>query len=94
VARHSHAAQVTIELTYGSNEISLTISDDGDGFAVNDRQHGYGLISMQERATALGGTLTIASTAEQGTTVFCTVPVREDIDNDKELTSATTHHDI
>ena len=84
VARHSHANQVEILLIFTPTEISLTISDDGDGFAVEETQQGYGLLTMQERAAALAGTLKITSSAKQGTMLVCMVPTRAEINSHEE----------
>ena len=53
----------------------LEVSDDGHGFAPDALSGGpgLGLESMRERATAVGGRLTIRSNPK-GTTVRMTVP--------------------
>jgi len=53
--------------------MALLVSDDGTGFAVAEAPPGVGLSSMRERVAALGGTLTITSSAT-GTTVRASVP--------------------
>ena len=55
----------------------LSVSDDGCGFDPEGpevRGQRLGLTSMQERATELGGTLTVDSTLGEGTTVRLEVP--------------------
>jgi len=59
-----------------SNEIHLLIHDAGRGFNINDVQGGLGLISMRERARLIGGTLTIDSGPERGTSVQVRVPLQ------------------
>ncbi len=76
-ARHSKAQQVEVVLNYTHDAIQLMVADDGCGFDMDHRRRGYGLRSMQERTEALGGILTIESVLEQGTTVSCTVPTKE-----------------
>jgi signal transduction histidine kinase len=64
--RHGAATSVTITLS-GSEGVSLTVEDDGKGFpadAPNGR--GFGLVSMRERAEALGGTLDLSPGREGG----------------------------
>ncbi len=73
VARHSHANAVTLDLTWEAEQMALLVSDDGTGFAVAEAPPGVGLSSMRERVAALGGTLTITSSAT-GTTVRASVP--------------------
>jgi len=77
VARHSQAERVEIILNYASDKISLTIVDNGCGFDMDNRSRGYGVNSMQERATSLGGMVTIESVLGKGTAVSCTIPVKE-----------------
>ena len=77
IARHSQAKQVEIVLTYAPNNLTLTVTDNGCGFDVGHKGRGYGLKSMQERAAALGGGLTVESELGQGTAVSCTIPIKE-----------------
>jgi signal transduction histidine kinase len=84
IARHSGASTVNITLVYANGDINLTVSDDGRGFDVDSSHNGYGLSSMQERVSALGGTLTVESLPDNGTTVSCIVPVTESRENHKE----------
>ena len=74
VARHSKATSVEIALVYTNDEITLTVTDDGRGFDVDGKRSGFGLSSMQERAEALGGNLTVVSGPGKGTSISCTVP--------------------
>jgi signal transduction histidine kinase len=75
VARHSQANSVEIALVYANDDITLTVTDDGRGFDVDGKRGGIGLNSMQERAEALGGNLTVESVQGTGTSVSCTVPI-------------------
>ena len=66
---HSGASRVEIELALKDDVLTMTIRDFGSGF---DRKHtldGLGLITMEERMAAVGGTLTIESEPSSGTTV-------------------------
>jgi signal transduction histidine kinase len=77
--RHAHATQITTELEYTDETISLRVSDDGRGFTYDEialeADRHYGLISMRERAETSGGQLRILSRAGQGTTVEAVVAV-------------------
>jgi signal transduction histidine kinase len=59
----------------------LIVEDDGRGFDVarvmDPRPHegNLGLYGMRERASLLGGTLTIESTPGRGTAVFVRIPL-------------------
>src|SRR3954470_16983988 len=68
--RHASAQHIKVRL----EALTLTVCDDGIGFdpkAVCGQR--LGLTSMQERATELGGTLTVVS-SERGTTLRLEVP--------------------
>ena len=78
VARHAHAASMTVDLQYRATGIALSIVDDGIGIPANvarDGRHGhYGIPGMRERAARIGGTLRIARRREGGTDVTVAVP--------------------
>jgi signal transduction histidine kinase len=68
IARHSKATLVQLTLSITDTTIALTVQDNGQGFdATQLEQRGIGLISMQERMKALGGTMSIESTPGVGT---------------------------
>lgn len=79
IAKHAGASEGRIELRTGSDEMELTVMDDGKGFpnetdpGGTKMQGGYGLFSVRERITLLGGSLSIDSTA-RGTSVSIRVP--------------------
>ena len=75
--KHSTARAVVVHLQGDRNGLVLTITDDGQGFDMSTVWgRGLGLISMQERLDALGGTLDILSTPGGGTRVKATVSLR------------------
>jgi signal transduction histidine kinase len=61
IARHAHAHQVRLFLGQQDDELLVELTDDGQGFAVQEQTRGMGLTSMQTRAQALGGSLQIQS---------------------------------
>jgi PAS domain S-box-containing protein len=76
IARHAAANTVAVRLAVEGEELVLTVRDDGKGLAEEARHgNGIGLVSMRERATALGGQLSIASGPGGGTTVKVTLPL-------------------
>ncbi len=79
VARHSGAKEVVIHLAWYSDSLTMTVADDGRGFAVADVDSGMGLKSMQERLEQLNGRLTINSTPQQGTELRATLPLPPEI---------------
>jgi len=79
VARHAKADHVRLTLSREGADVVLTIADDGRGFDLAEarRQHGLGLISLDERVRIVGGRLTIDSQPERGTELRITVPLTE-----------------
>lgn len=78
LAKHAHAENVKIEITLPPDQITLTISDDGIGFdpsmqPLHSGRTGWGMLTMRERAVALGGTLAIDSEPGLGTRVTVTL---------------------
>jgi signal transduction histidine kinase len=80
VVRHSGAKHVSIVVDFQESRFKLIIEDDGKGFSLDEAlkkspEHRLGLFGMYERASLIGGTLTIESQPGQGTSVFLEVPV-------------------
>jgi signal transduction histidine kinase len=69
--RHGQAQEVHLELRRSGDRISLRVVDDGHGFElpVPGERDGFGLVSMRERAQALGGEVRIETTPGRGTAV-------------------------
>jgi two-component system NarL family sensor kinase len=80
IRRHARATAVTVELEIAGGRARLSIADDGRGFDTGalriGEAGGFGLLSMQERARLLGGTLTVASAPGQGTRIDAAVPLQ------------------
>jgi two-component system CheB/CheR fusion protein len=75
VAKHAGRTHVKVHLRNGSAGIRLQVIDAGEGFDVNARGAGLGLISMEERARLIGGTLKIDSKIGDGTRITVDVPL-------------------
>ncbi|HEU4977764.1 MAG TPA: ATP-binding protein [Solirubrobacteraceae bacterium] len=75
-AVHGQARVVFITLLRGPEGLRLEVVDDGDGFDVDAprRADSLGLLSMHERAQALGGSLRIRSRLGEGTVVELLLP--------------------
>jgi signal transduction histidine kinase len=83
VAKHAEARQVTVKLGSTEDLAWLSIEDNGHGFDIGAARRtgvGWGLTTMQERATAVGGRLTVQSVPGEGTQVLIEVPRRLDDD--------------
>jgi two-component system, NarL family, sensor kinase len=76
VRRHAGTAEATLRLAVGHGRVRLTVSDSGRGFRTRAaRRRGFGLLGIEERATAVGGRATIHSAPGRGTTITVTVPI-------------------
>jgi signal transduction histidine kinase len=72
--RHGGAESVTVRLTC-TDGLRLTVEDDGCGLAEGERGgRGFGIVSMRERAEALGGSLELLPAAERGARVEVRLP--------------------
>jgi len=77
--RHAHAHKVEVEVRYDGEQFRLRVRDDGRGIdpAVLSRQGSeghFGLRGMRERATLIGGKLTVWSEVDAGAEVELIVP--------------------
>ena len=73
--KHADARTATITLTVAGERLELAINDDGVGFATSGEHPGHlGLRTMQERASAVGGTLEVESQPGTRTTVRLVIP--------------------
>jgi signal transduction histidine kinase/sensor domain CHASE-containing protein len=80
IAKHAAATHVDLQLWRDAERVHGLLRDDGVGFAVEHvlgqpGPRGLGLLGIQERLEALGGTLQITSAPGQGTTLQLTLPV-------------------
>ena len=76
VARHSQATSVQLCLEYAPEQVTLSITDNGRGFAMSaGAPSGVGLRSMSERLAAVGGTVSITSSPGAGTSVQVCCPL-------------------
>jgi signal transduction histidine kinase len=75
--RHGRVERVTVSLSRG-DELRLSVADEGCGFDAAARptqpDAGFGLLSMGERAEALGGALVVRSAPGSGTTIDVVLP--------------------
>lgn len=79
VAKHANAHAIRVELSRRPHEVLASVSDDGDGFSVEEmmrsRERGLGLFGMQERLSLVRGQLIIDSAPGRGTRVNARVPL-------------------
>jgi signal transduction histidine kinase len=76
-AKHSRATGISVNMAATSNELILTISDNGIGFVAEQLPpaEGLGLMSMRERMRMIGGAFEIRSQPGQGTQIKCQAPL-------------------
>jgi signal transduction histidine kinase len=77
VAQHAGARNAAVRLEIGADVLLLEVADDGRGFdatAPSDLRR-WGLVTMRERAEAIGGSLRIDSAPGRGTRVIVEAPV-------------------
>ncbi|BCJ42047.1 two-component sensor histidine kinase [Actinoplanes ianthinogenes] len=73
VRRHAKANEVGVLLAYSPASVRVVVRDDGDGFDTA-ATGGFGLPGMRARAEQVGGTLTVRSDPDTGTTIELEVP--------------------
>lgn len=78
--KHANARNLTVSADYNSNNFTLTVTDDGKGFSVEEvttrklDQAGAGLNNLSRRSGLLGGTCSVVSRPGEGTRVQIQVP--------------------
>ena len=79
--RHGQPGLVTVTIRRNTAELTLEISDDGQGSPAPEnrgetkKSGGFGLLGMEERALALGGSLAIRPAQGNGTIVSAYLPL-------------------
>ena len=68
-ARHAQPSSVSVSVDRDSGRLSVQVQDDGSGFSREDRPLSLGLLSMRERARAVGGKIDVQSSPGKGTRV-------------------------
>jgi signal transduction histidine kinase len=72
--KHAQASRVTLHLARISDQLTLSIADDGVGFDPNQRRAGsFGLEGIHARSAALGAKLVIDSSPGRGTRIEVTL---------------------
>jgi signal transduction histidine kinase len=73
--KHARASKFRARLSFNSEAVSLELSDNGDGFIVdNINGGGIGLIGMKERADQIGATVNVTSEPGKGTKITAISP--------------------
>lgn len=82
VQKHANATRVEVSISWKGSSLEVQVRDDGRGFdptslAPGTEGTGMGLLSMQERAKLLGGSLSIHSSPDGGCDISLHVPPQE-----------------
>jgi signal transduction histidine kinase len=79
VVRHANARHAEIRLERRGDWLRVQITDDGIGSFPGDQRkpRSFGLIGIRERVRALGGTFSMRSEPNQGTSIIFAVPARQ-----------------
>jgi len=84
IRKHSAAENVIIYLGCDNNdELTVNIKDDGKGFDIDEAEisacasRKFGIISMRERVSSIGGLLSIRSKAGEGAEILVKIPLKE-----------------
>ena len=93
IARHAQANQVEVNIKSVicsmpngpedqsgiiANCICLIISDDGQGFDVDQQPPGFGLLGIRERAECLGGKVWLQTKPGEGVSITVEIPIKTD----------------
>jgi len=79
VAKHARAKKATVSLSATERGVEMAVTDDGAGFDVDEQARSteggrWGMVTMRERALAVGGSLQVESKPGKGTRVTAEVP--------------------
>jgi PAS domain S-box-containing protein len=79
IGKHAGASQVAVRLACGERSVRLEVIDDGRGIAQADRAKpkSFGIRGMIERASALGGQLSVCAAPGGGTVVAVRIPLAD-----------------
>lgn len=91
-AKYSNATEVTVRILATQDYFQMEISDNGQGFDVQGATQGNGIRNMTERSRAIGGTLTVNSSPDLGTSVVLQYPIARISYSSDPNTSSPLHH--
>ena len=81
IMRHAKASHVQIGMQRRDGMLLVNIADDGIGLAPDsgNKPRGFGLVGIEERILALGGTFSIANNPGAGMALTLSIPIERDI---------------
>lgn len=85
VVKHARATRVSLVIRATEHHLQAVIEDNGIGFGVDGQSPGgtapsqLGLAGMDERASLLGGSVTVESAPGRGTSLYVRIPVQQSL---------------
>jgi two-component system sensor histidine kinase UhpB len=77
--RHGAPSRILIQVRVEGVDLSIRVSDNGNGLPVGWRQPGhYGVLGMRERAVALGGSFELQKPEDGGVCVAARIPLQSE----------------
>ncbi|KOY82349.1 sensor histidine kinase [Lysinibacillus sp. FSL H8-0500] len=74
--KHGKCKDIWVKLEWLKNAVNIVVKDDGVGFDPHIvKDHSFGILGMKERIEILGGSLSITSEINRGTTVLFKIPL-------------------
>jgi signal transduction histidine kinase len=74
VVKHGGAGNARLQVIERDRQVSVLVSDDGQGFDPTARAAGFGLMGMRERSELLSAHLSVQSAVGTGTVIRLTCP--------------------
>ncbi len=76
IAKYSKATAASLQINVVDKNVEITITDNGEGFDINNGKKGNGLWNMAQRAKELNGNFDINTSYNNGTSLFITIPLK------------------
>ena len=74
IFKYAEATQVYINLRTTSEELNLTVKDDGKGFDLEQNSSGFGIRGMQERVATVNGQFQLTTSPGKGCCIEVKIP--------------------
>jgi two-component system, NarL family, sensor kinase len=90
VRKHARAQHAKVELTRRGMRLVVGIEDDGQGFDMDamltgQNKKNFGLTTMNERATSIGGSLDVRTQIGGGTRITASVPCEPELAPERQV---------